>query len=206
VDSFPHVAISGRTIALAWADGRDGLGNEKELVQLSRDGGSTWTRPVNVARQDDRPVMPGVALSPDARTLYTVYSADSPFQFRVDTGSRDFRGVLLSIPVSAIGDGTAATTVTEASSGDGRASSANALVDEFIGDYNQVAAIPTGGAIALYTSLADADVCDAIDRYRQGLVDQANGVPTSTPAKPAPLTDCTSPRFGNTQIKALRTP
>ena len=205
VDSFPHVAISGSTIALAWADGRNGVGSETELAQVSHDRGMTWTTPVNVARPDDRPVMPGVALSPDATTLYTVYSDDATMFQDSLAGDRTFRGVLLAVPVGPSGLGTPVEAAAETTTGDGRGSSANALSDEFIGDYNQVAATPTG-AVALYTSLSDAAVCDAINGYRQGLVDNADGTSTTPPTAPSPLTDCPDQSFGNTQIKALLTP
>lgn len=204
-DSFPHVAIAGSTIVLAWADGRLGLGQEQELAQVSRDRGVTWTPPVNIALPGDRPVMPGVALSPDASTLYSVYSADrDPFRDSL-TGSRRFLGVLLRVPVTATGLGTSVQETAESADGDGRASSANALGDEFIGDYNQVAATPAG-AVGVYTSLHDAAQCDAVNAYRQGLVNAAQGSATPAPPKPAPIEACTNAAFGNTQIKALVTP
>lgn len=203
-DSFPHVATAGSTIVLAWADGRLGVGQEQALAQVSHDRGVTWTPAVNIALPGDRPVMPAVALSPDASTLYAVYSADrDPFRDSL-TGSRRFLGVLLRVPVTADGLGTPAQAAVESADGDGRASSANALVDEFIGDYNQVAATPAG-AVAVYTSLSDAAQCPAINAYRQGLVSAAQGSVTPPPPKPAPIADCPG-AFGNTQTKALVVP
>lgn len=46
--------------------------------------------------------------------------------------------------------------------GDGRASSANALIDEFIGDYNTVAAT-NAGAVSVFNDARDAAVCDDIN-------------------------------------------
>ena len=84
------------------------------------------------------------------------------------------------------------TTLDRGAIGDARASSANALIDEFIGDYNTVAATDTG-ALAVFNDARDAAVCPRINRYRQSIVD---GSPI---AAPAPATEC-PPTFGNTDI------
>src|SRR4030095_7426941 len=76
--------------------------------------------------------------------------------------------------------------------GAARASSANALSSEFLGDYNTIAA-NNGFAVALWNDVRLASNCPAIDAYRQSLVD-GNPLPT-----PAPGTQC--PRtFGNSDI------
>jgi hypothetical protein len=76
--------------------------------------------------------------------------------------------------------------------GDGRASSANALIDEFIGDYNTVVAT-NDEWVAVYNDAHNAAVCPAINAYRQSIVD---GSPITAPA---PATDCPA-TFGNTDI------
>ncbi|HEU4977676.1 MAG TPA: sialidase family protein [Solirubrobacteraceae bacterium] len=204
VDSFPHASIANgaptgtdapNTIALAYDSGP--INEEQALVQLSTDGGQHWSDPVDARASGDRPVMPWIALSPDGSKLYMVYSADlDVFRHSVLTGDRTFQGVLRSAPVTDGALGSWTTEQRESGTGDGRASSANALVDEFIGDYNTVAAT-NDGAIAVYTSLAPASRCTAIEQFRQDLLD---GVKGATP--PAPGTDCPG-TFGNTQIQAL---
>jgi len=71
---------------------------------------------------------------------------------------------------------------------------ANALVDEFLGDYNYAAAA-RGFGIGIYVDVRDAADCPAVDAYRQSLA-SPNPI-----AKPAPNTDCPA-TFGNTDIFA----
>ena len=187
----PTGADAPNTIALGWSDGSDGLNHEQALVQLSSDQGQTWTSPQAVEQAGDRPDFASLGISPDGTDLYLVYDAFlDPFQTNT-TDPRRFQGVVRHADVS----GTSLAnlvTLTRGAIGDGRASSANALIDEFIGDYNTVAAT-NAGAVAVYNDAHNAAVCDAVDVYRQSV---ANGSPGSAPA---PATDCPA-TFGNTDI------
>jgi len=187
----PTGAGAPNTIALGWSDGSDGLNHEQALVQLSSDQGQTWTSPQAVEQAGDRPDFASLGISPDGTDLYLVYDAFlDPFQTNT-TDPRRFQGVVRHADVS----GTSLAnlvTLTRGAIGDGRASSANALIDEFIGDYNTVAAT-NAGAVAVYNDAHNAAVCDAVDVYRQSV---ANGSPGSAPA---PATDCPA-TFGNTDI------
>ena len=187
----PTGAGAPNTIALGWSDGSDGLNHEQALVQLSSDQGQTWTSPQAVEQAGDRPDFASLVISPDGTDLYLVYDAFlDPFQTNT-TDPRRFQGVVRHADVS----GTSLAnlvTLTRGAIGDGRASSANALIDEFIGDYNTVAAT-NAGAVAVYNDAHNAAVCDAVDVYRQSV---ANGSPGSAPA---PATDCPA-TFGNTDI------
>jgi hypothetical protein len=198
--SFPSLDIANgaptgagapNTIALGWSDGSDGLNHEHALVQLSSDQGLTWTAPQAVEQQGDRPDFAFLGLSPNGKDLYVVYDAFlDPFQTNT-TDPRRFQGVVRHADVS----GTSLTnlaTLTRGDIGDGRASSSNALIDEFIGDYNTVAAT-NAGAVAVYNDAHNAAVCGAVDTYRQSVV---NGSPGPAPA---PATDCPA-TFGNTDI------
>lgn len=200
--SFPSLEIangapSGEgapdTVAIGWSDGADGLNNEHALVQLSDDRGQTWTEPVAVEEPDDRPDFAFVGISPDGTDLYTVYDGFlDPFRENT-TDSRAFEGVVRhsELDGTTLGD---TQTLHRGASGDARASSANALIDEFIGDYNTVAAT-NDGAVAVWNDARDAGVCTAINDFRQGI---ANG---EDPTAPAPGTDCPM-TFGNTDIWA----
>ena len=87
------------------------------------------------------------------------------------------------------------TTLHRGAVGDARASSANGLAFEFLGDYNYAVATDVAG-VAVWNDTREAAVCPAINAYRQSLVD---GTPI---APPAPATDCPA-TFGNTDIWGL---
>ena len=201
-DSFPSVSIANRaptgagapnTIALAWDDAAGSLNHEQFLYQLSGDGGNAWTAPANAAQGGDRPMMPAVALSPNGQDLYFTYNALlQPFQN--DTSmARTFQGVVRHASLSGT-TVSGLSTLTRGSTGDARASSANALTDEFLGDYNTVVAT-NSGAVAVYNDARNAADCPAIDTYREGLL--------TNPmlAAPFPPTGCPA-TFGNTDIFA----
>jgi hypothetical protein len=195
--SFPSLEIANGapdgngpdTLALGWSNGT--LNSEHALVQLSSNGGQSWTTPVPVEQSGDRPDFAFIGLSPNGQDLYVVYDGFLD-PFRNDTTSpRRFVGVTRHADVS----GTSLSgleTLDRGEVGDARASSANALIDEFIGDYNTVAAT-NSGAVSVFNDARDAEVCDDINSYRQDVVDGTDS------EAPAPLEDC-GPTFGNTDI------
>jgi hypothetical protein len=198
--SFPSLDIANGTplgvgapdtLAVGWSDGSAGLNHEQALVQLSDDQGETWSGPTAVEESGDRPDFAFLGISPDGEDVYVVYDGFLD-RFRDNTTApRRFQGVLRHGDVT----GTAlsnVSTLDRGAIGDGRASSANALIDEFIGDYNTVAAT-NGGAIAVFNDARNALVCPAINAFRQAIVDGTAG------AAPAPGTDCPD-TFGNTDI------
>jgi hypothetical protein len=113
------------------------------------------------------------------------------------THSRRFLGVLRRAHVSGTSL-SGLTTLDRGAAGDARASSANSLIDEFIGDYNSVDAT-NSGAVAVFNDARDGSVCRAIDVFRQATVDGTAGAP------PAPATSC-QPTFGDTDIRAAVAP
>src|SRR4029453_3309879 len=90
------------------------------------------------------------------------------------------------------------TDLHRAPVGDARGSSANALIDEFLGDYNYVVAT-NDYARAAWNAPRNAADCPAIDAYRQAVVDGTAAGDASDPNRPAPQQDCPA-TFGNTDI------
>ncbi|MBA3432446.1 MAG: hypothetical protein H0U16_13345, partial [Actinobacteria bacterium] len=189
------------TIGLNWADARMGLNDEEALVQFSTDKGVSWTTPVDLAAGtnaengasdgNDRPDFPAIALSPDGTDLYVTYMGFlDPFR-QTTADPRRFQGVVRHADLNGTTLGSV-TTLNRAPAGDGRASSANALTAEFLGDYNYAVATNDYGA-AVWTDDRDASVCAAINVYRQSLID---GAPIPAPA---PQQEC-APTFGNSSI------
>jgi hypothetical protein len=198
--SFPSLDIAngaptgaGATnkLALGWSDGSAGLNHEHALVQLSANGGTSWSTPVQVEQSGDRPDFAFIGLSPNGNDLYVVYDGFSD-PFRNDTTStRQFVGVTRHADVSGTALGGLGT-LDRGAVGDARASSANALIDEFIGDYNTVAAT-NAGAVSVFNDARNGADCPAIDAFRLAVFGGTAGDP------PAPGSDCL-PAFGNTDI------
>ena len=168
----PTGAGASDKLALGWSDGADGLNHEHALVQFSTNGGQAWTTPVQVEQSGDRPDFAFIGLSPNGQDLYVVYDGFlDPFRTNT-TSTRRFVGVTRHADVSGTSLSNIATVDRAPASdpGDGRASSANALIDEFIGDYNTVAAT-NAGAVSVFNDARDAEVCPLIDAFRQATVD-----------------------------------
>lgn len=205
-DSFPSLDIANgapsgvaapNTIALGWSDGSNGLGGEHALVQLSADGGQSWTPPQAVEGSGDRPAMTAVGISPNGQDLYVVYDAFlQGFQHTTAT-PRQFQGVVRHADLTGATLGNL-MTLDRGQVGDARASSTNSLRFEFLGDYNTVVAT-NAGALAVYNDARNAAVCEAVDGYRQSAVD---GSPMP---KPSPDTDCPA-AFGNVDIYSASAP
>jgi hypothetical protein len=195
----PTGADATDAVVLMWCDGPTPSStatgpNEQALVQVSRDGGATWSAPVNAAPATDRPDFPAVAVSPDGRDVYATYmNFLQPWQTRADTPPRLMEGVVRHADMSAAGVLGAFADLHRGPRGDARGSSANGLTAEFLGDYNYVSAT-RAGAVAVWNDVREAADCPAIDAYRQSLADPAADLPP-----PRPNTDCPA-TFGNSDI------
>jgi hypothetical protein len=100
---------------------------------------------------------------------------------------------------SASGSGATGTftTLHRGEPGDPRGSSANALTDEFLGDYVYAAATRTYG-VAVWNDARNAADCPAIDAYRQAL---QNGEAATAP----PVQQVCPLNFGNSDIFSFTT-
>jgi hypothetical protein len=161
----------------------------------STDRGATWSTPRAIESSGDRGLFAAPSISPNGTDVYVVYNAfTTPFRTNT-TDPRSLVGVVLHADSS-----TSPSTPTSAFSelhrgapGDPRGSSANALTDEFLGDYVYATATRTYGA-AVWNDARRAADCPAIDAWRMGL---QNGDTTTPP--PAPQQDCPA-AFGNSDI------
>jgi hypothetical protein len=188
----PSGAGATNQIVMTWVDGSAGLNHEDVLFTTSTDGGAHWSTPEPVESGGDRGLYSAVAISPNGQDVYLVYNAFlSPYQ--TDTSNpRPLVGVVEHADVASDETVGSFGVLNRSTPGDARAASANALTDEFLGDYVYAVATNTYGA-AVWNDARRGQDCSAIDAWRMSL---ENG--TSVP-KPAPEQDCPA-TFGNTDI------
>jgi hypothetical protein len=180
-------------IVLSYVSGQ--LDQPHVYFSESTDRGATWAAPRAIETAGDRGLFAAPAISPNGTDVYVVYNAFTT-PFRTNTSEpRALVGVVLHADSST--DPSAPTgafsELHRGAPGDPRGSSANALTDEFLGDYVYAAASRTFGA-AVWNDTRNAADCPAIDTWRMAL--QAGD--TTTPA-PAPQQAC-DPAFGNSDI------
>jgi hypothetical protein len=185
----PTGADATDRIVATWVDGAAGLNHEHLVFTESADGGATWSGNRNIEVAGDRPVFSAPAISPDGSDVYVVYNAFTT-PYRDDTTSpRGLTGVMLHADVA--GSTGAFTQVHRGPTGDPRGSSANALTDEFLGDYVYAAASRTFGT-GVWNDASNAADCPAVDTFRAALYQGAAARPPVQSVCPA--------TFGNTNI------
>ena len=202
--SFPSLDIAngaptgaGATdrIVVTWCTGvlptsESGGPNEHAAVKWSTNHGETFSGPVIASPPSDRPNFPAIAISPDGNDVYVTYNNFlQPYQTTTAL-PRLTQGVVRHADFSTIASWT---DLHRGAVGDARASSANALSSEFLGDYNNIQAT-NDFAVATWTDVRTAADCPAIDAYRESLLGE-----TPLP-KPAPNNVCPA-TFGNSDIR-----
>jgi hypothetical protein len=211
--SFPTVDIANGAptgadatdeIVLAWSNGPTPSDthtgpNEQARVMTSTNGGGTWTTSGVASPASDRPDFPAIAISPDGTDAYLTYmSFLQPWQ-STNTTPRLFQGVVRHADVDpATGAIGAWSDIHRAPTGDARGSSANALIDEFLGDYDYAFAT-NDFVVAVWNDARNAADCPAIDSYRDDVADGTAAGTSTDPTRPAPEQDCPA-TFGNTDI------
>jgi hypothetical protein len=173
--------------------------NERVRVLYSRNGGDSWTESAFGSPASDRPDFPAIAISPDGGDAYLTYmSFLQPWQ-STNSAPRRFQGVVRHADVNrttgVIGPWS---DIHRAPTGDARGSSANALVDEFLGDYDYAFAT-NDSVLAVWNDARNAADCPAIDAYRDAIAAGTAAGTADDPTRPAPQQQC-APNYGNTDI------
>jgi hypothetical protein len=211
--SFPTVDIAngaptgaGATdeIVLAWSNGPTPSDthpgpNEQVRVMTSTNGGGAWTTSGVASPASDRPDFPAIAISPDGKDAYLTYMSFLQRWQSTNTAPRLFQGVVRHADVDpATGAIGAWSDIHRAPTGDARGSSANALIDEFLGDYDYAFAT-NDFVVDVWNDARNAADCPAIDAYRDDVADGTAAGVSTDPTRPAPKQDCPA-TFGNTDI------
>jgi hypothetical protein len=187
-------------IVLTWADGRDGINHEHVFFSTSTDLGEDWSGPDHVESAGDRGLYTAAAISPSGQDTYLVYNAfTTPYQ--TDTSQpRELVGVVKHADIGSDGTVGAFSELNRGTAGDARGASANALTDEFLGDYVYAVATDTYGA-GVWNDARNAKDCPAIDAYRMSF---QGGPAVDTPAPqqdcPVTVTNGQTSAFGNIDI------
>ena len=162
-----------------------------------------------------------MAIAPDGSDVYVTYNAYmAPWQ-STTAAPRPMLGV-----VNYVAPNNSVTPLHRGAVGDARASSANGLTSEFLGDYNYAVATRTSATL-VWNDIRDGADCPAMDAYRQAFVadvlagavgpivgdekedlEQAAELPEapSDEIRPAPNNQCpqgTPVSFGNSSIYGI---
>jgi hypothetical protein len=159
----------------------------------SSDRGATWAAPRPIESSGDRGFYTAPSISPNGTDVYVVYNAfTTPYRTNT-TDPRLLVGVMLHADTGSSGGTGAFSELHRGAPGDARGASANAVTDEFLGDYVYAVATRDYGA-AVWNDARNAADCPAVDAWRISLE------PGNTQlTKPAPEQDC-PPTFGNSDI------
>jgi hypothetical protein len=206
-DSFPSVDIANgapsgsdasNEIVMTYCDGSTPSDsapgpNEAATVQYSVNGGNSFVNAGSAAPSSDRPDFPAIAISPDGTDAYVTYTNFQQPWLSTTSDPRKANVVVRHADVTPISGAVGSFADLERDqAGDARASSANGLAEEFLGDYNYAVATRENG-ITTANDVRNAVDCPAIDAYRQSLA-------TSSPiAAPAEEQECLL-AFGNSDI------
>src|SRR5207302_2881051 len=122
----------------------------------STNGAATWTAPKAIESSGDRGYYTAPAPSPNGTDVYVVYNAfTTPYRTNT-TDPRALVGVVMHADMAGAATGPF-SELNRGTPGDPRGSSANALTDEFLGDYVYAVATRSYGAAVWNDARNDAD-------------------------------------------------
>ena len=190
VDCYPHPASdpSSTRVYVVWCDFAGGVGVVKGAVSAD---GVNWTTLGTVAAVSGRNAFfPAIDVSSTglvavAFDALTTPPDNDPWQ----TGTQVYDSYYVELKPGA-SSFTAPLRVSAASSNPD-ASSYNNLMEQFLGDYIDLAAGPDS-AYVIWTDARDADRCDAVDAYRAAVYGGSKTAVAPNPDKVCPAS------FGNT--------
>jgi hypothetical protein len=213
-DSFPSIAADpragSRTVYASWVT-RTANGGRTVVVR-SDDGGRHWGAPQTVSTAaEGYAFFNGMDVAPDGRVDigYQALRAVDPSTF--GTGNASIDAYVTSSPAG--GTAFSAPLKVSAASSDPAVSAANALSEQFFGDYNTLVS-DAGHAWFISTDARNGQGCPAVDAYQHELADagyvlrgdedegadgDAGADAGDADGAPAPQLEC-SPSFGNTDV------
>ncbi|MDP9260833.1 MAG: glycoside hydrolase [Actinomycetota bacterium] len=186
----PTGADATDRIVMSYVSG--GLAQPHVFFTESTNHGGTWSSPRSIESAGDRGYYTAPAISPNGTDVYVVYNAFTTPYHDTTASPNMLVGVVLHADTGGASPTGAFSTLHRGAPGDARGSSANALTDEFLGDYVYAVASRTYGA-AVWNDARNAADCPAIDAWRE------SNITGGSVARPAPQQDCPA-SFGNSDI------
>jgi hypothetical protein len=213
-DSFPSIAADQTKASTVYASWTTRLGTApasrgQTVLYKSTDAGLRWTKKADISRAaDGYAFFDSLDVAPNGRVDVGYQALNAVSKTTFGTGNADIDSYVAQ-STDGGGSFTYTQTTPAASKSDPAASAQNNLQRQFWGDYNTLVSA-NARTWFIYTDARNGAGCPAVDAYQQSIAAGGAAVPedpahpnagTDAPlgtTKPAPLTDCPSTTFGDT--------